>query len=54
MRIPARSEELLARIPAGRWGAPDDLAGAIVYLCSPASAYVTGTLLAVDGGWLSR
>ena len=39
---PARYQEILDRIPAGRWGAPDDLAGAFVYLCSPASAYVNG------------
>ena len=41
-------------MPMGRWGAPDDLAGAFVYLCSPASAYVTGQVLTVDGGYLSR
>jgi 2-deoxy-D-gluconate 3-dehydrogenase len=51
---PARYEELTSRIPAGRWGSPDDLAGAFVYLCSPASRYVTGTVLTVDGGWMSR
>ena len=51
---PARNQELLARIPAGRWGAPEDLAGAFVYLCSPAAAYVTGQVLTVDGGWMSR
>jgi 2-deoxy-D-gluconate 3-dehydrogenase len=51
---PARYEEILARIPAGRWGSPEDLAGAFVYLCSPASRYMTGTVLAVDGGWMSR
>ena len=51
---PVRYQEILDRIPAGRWGAPDDLAGAFVYLCSPASAYVTGQVLTVDGGWLSR
>jgi 2-deoxy-D-gluconate 3-dehydrogenase len=50
----ARYEELLSRIPAGRWGSPEDLAGAFVYLCSPASRYVTGTVLTVDGGWMSR
>jgi 2-deoxy-D-gluconate 3-dehydrogenase len=49
-----RYEELLSRIPAGRWGSPEDLAGAFVYLCSPASRYVTGTVLTVDGGWMSR
>ncbi|MVA74450.1 SDR family oxidoreductase [Auraticoccus sp. F435] len=51
---PVRSAELLARIPAGRWGDPADLAGAAVFLASSASDYVHGTLLAVDGGWLAR
>lgn len=51
---PVRYDEILARIPAGRWGSPEDLAGAFVYLCSPASRYVTGTVLTVDGGWMSR
>jgi len=51
---PTRSREILARIPAGRWGEPDDLKGAVVFLASPAAAYVHGTTLAVDGGWLSR
>ena len=50
----ARSREILARIPAGRWGRPDDLKGAVVFLCSPAAAYIHGTTLAVDGGWLAR
>lgn len=49
-----RSAEILGRIPAKRWGTPDDLAGAVVFLCSPASAYVNGHALAVDGGWLAR
>jgi 2-deoxy-D-gluconate 3-dehydrogenase len=49
-----RYQEILGRIPAGRWGASEDLAGAFVYLCSPASAYVTGQVLTVDGGWMSR
>jgi 2-deoxy-D-gluconate 3-dehydrogenase len=49
-----RSAEILARIPAGRWGAPEDLAGAVIFLASPASAYVHGHTLAVDGGWLAR
>jgi 2-deoxy-D-gluconate 3-dehydrogenase len=49
-----RNSEILARIPAGRWGASDDLAGAFVYLCSAASVYVTGQVLTVDGGWMSR
>jgi len=50
----ARSAEILARIPAGRWGQPDDLAGAVVFLCSSASDYVHGAVIAVDGGWLAR
>jgi 2-deoxy-D-gluconate 3-dehydrogenase len=49
-----RSDAIVARIPAGRWGEPADIAGAAVFLASPASDYVTGTVLAVDGGWLSR
>jgi 2-deoxy-D-gluconate 3-dehydrogenase len=49
-----RSEAITARIPAGRWGEPDDLAGAVVFLASPASDYVHGYILAVDGGWLAR
>ena len=49
-----RNAEILARIPAGRWGAPEDLAGAVVFLASDAAAYVNGTTLAVDGGWLAR
>jgi 2-deoxy-D-gluconate 3-dehydrogenase len=49
-----RSGQILARIPAGRWGDPDDIAGAAVFLASPASDYVNGHLLVVDGGWMSR
>jgi len=49
-----RNKSILERIPAGRWGKPEDLAGAAVFLCSPAAAYVHGTILAVDGGWLGR
>lgn len=49
-----RSRSILERIPAGRWGRPEDLAGAVVFLASDAAAYVHGTLLAVDGGWLAR
>lgn len=48
-----RSKSILARIPAGRWGEPKDLAGAAVFLASRASDYVTGFTLAVDGGWLA-
>ncbi len=51
---PQRSRDILARIPAGRWGMPEDLAGAVVFLASPAAAYVHATTLTVDGGWLSR
>jgi len=51
---PKRSAEILARIPAGRWGDPRDLAGAVVFLASEASAYVHGAVIAVDGGWLAR
>lgn len=51
---PVRSEEILRRIPAGRWGEPTDLDGTIVFLASPASDYVTGIILNVDGGWMAR
>lgn len=51
---PERSQEILDRIPAGRWGKPDDLQGPAVFLASPASDYINGFTLAVDGGWLSR
>lgn len=51
---PVRSKSILDRIPAGRWGDPEDFKGAVVYLASPASAYVTGTILTVDGGWMGR
>jgi 2-dehydro-3-deoxy-D-gluconate 5-dehydrogenase len=51
---PARSEAILARLPAGRWGEPADLAGAVVFLASAASDYVHGVVLPVDGGWLGR
>ena len=49
-----RNAEILARIPAGRWGEADDLAGAAVFLASAASDYVHGVILPVDGGWLAR
>ena len=51
---PDRAPAILARIPAGRWGTPDDLAGAFVFLASSASDYVHGAVLPVDGGWLAR
>ncbi len=51
---PVRARAILDRIPAGRWGKPADLAGAVVFLASPASDYVHGHLLVVDGGWLAR
>lgn len=49
-----RNDEILGRIPAGRWGTPEDLAGPVVFLASCASDYVHGHTLAVDGGWLAR
>lgn len=49
-----RNRQILERIPTGRWGRPEDIAGAAVFLASPASDYVTGHVLAVDGGWLAR
>jgi 2-deoxy-D-gluconate 3-dehydrogenase len=51
---PKRSGDILARIPAGRWGNPEELGGAAVFLASDAAAYVHGTILPVDGGWLAR
>lgn len=51
---PERNKAILGRIPAGRWGDPDDLKGAVVFLASAASNYVHGAILGVDGGWLSR
>lgn len=51
---PVRSAEILARIPAGRWGDPEDVSGTATFLASRASDYVTGHVLAVDGGWMSR
>lgn len=49
-----RNQEILDRIPAGRWGTPEDLQGAAVFLASPAANYINGYTLAVDGGWLAR
>jgi 2-deoxy-D-gluconate 3-dehydrogenase len=51
---PVRSKAILDRIPAGRWGTPEDLAGVAVFLASSASDYVNGHVLVVDGGWLAR
>jgi 2-dehydro-3-deoxy-D-gluconate 5-dehydrogenase len=51
---PERNRSITERIPAGHWGAPEDVAGTIVFLASPASAYVCGAAIPVDGGWLSR
>ena len=49
-----RSKAILERVPAARWGLPEDFKGAIVFLCSDAAAYVNGTVLNVDGGWMAR
>ena len=49
-----RNRQILERIPAGRWGEPSDLAGAAVFLASPASDYINGEVLVVDGGWMGR
>jgi len=49
-----RNTAILSRIPAGRWGEPSDMAGGYVYLSSPASDYVNGTILTIDGGWMGR
>jgi len=51
---PERSKSILGRIPAGRWGEPEDFKGAVVYLASDAARYVNGTILTVDGGWMGR
>lgn len=51
---PVRNPAILERIPAGRWGAPEDLAGAVVFLASAASDYINGAVLMIDGGWLGR
>ncbi len=50
----ARNQSILERIPAGRWGVPEDLGGTAVFLASSASDYVNGTIIPVDGGWLAR
>ena len=51
---PVRNKSIMDRIPAGRWGSPDDFKGAIVYLASDAANYVHGEILTVDGGWMGR
>ena len=51
---PDRSAAILSRIPAGRWGTPEDMAGAFVFLSSPASDYMNGSIITVDGGWMGR
>jgi 2-deoxy-D-gluconate 3-dehydrogenase len=51
---PEREHAIRSRIPAGRWGTPDDVVGAVVFLAGPSARYVTGHTLVVDGGWLAR
>lgn len=51
---PERSKSILSRIPANRWGEPEDFAGPLVFLCSEAAAYMHGTVMLVDGGWMGR
>jgi 2-deoxy-D-gluconate 3-dehydrogenase len=51
---PVRAQEISARIPAARWGEPEDLSGPVVFLASPASDYINGHVLVVDGGWMAR
>jgi 2-deoxy-D-gluconate 3-dehydrogenase len=51
---PEREQAIRSRIPAGRWGTPDDVVGAVVFLAGPSGRYVTGHTLVVDGGWLAR
>jgi len=51
---PARNQEILSRIPAGRWGEPEDLTGALLFLVSSASDYLSGVVLPVDGGFMGR
>ena len=51
---PVRSGNILERIPAGRWGEPEDLMGTVVFLCSDASSYLNGSTVTVDGGWMGR
>ena len=51
---PARSDAIIARTPIGRWGRPEDIGGAVVFLCSQAAAFITGTVLPVDGGYMVK
>jgi 2-deoxy-D-gluconate 3-dehydrogenase len=51
---PERSQAILSRIPAGRWGQPEDFAGPVVFLASAASDYMHGAVVLVDGGWMGR
>ena len=50
----ARSDAIIARTPQGRWGTPDDIGGAVVFLCSDAAKFITGTVLPIDGGYLAK
>ena len=54
MQDQERQKSILARIPAGRWGKPEDFKGAVVFLAGEASNYITGEILTVDGGWMGR
>ncbi|OJD21958.1 hypothetical protein ACJ73_06702 [Blastomyces percursus] len=54
MNNPERSSAILSRIPAGRWGTPEDFKGAVVFLASEASSYVSGEIICADGGWMGR
>ena len=51
---PIRNKAILERIPAGRWGKPEDIAGTVVFLSSSAADYINGTTVLVDGGWMGR
>jgi len=51
---PVRNQQILDRIPAGRWGEPDEIGEPIVFLCTPAARYIHGAIISVDGGWMGR